>query len=32
MVTTVFLPMVRRARTPMEGRALLKAVERRFIW
>jgi uncharacterized membrane protein len=32
MVTTVILPIVRRARTPAEGRALLDAVERRFIW
>lgn len=32
MVTTVILPMVRRARTPTEGRALLEAVERRFVW
>jgi uncharacterized membrane protein len=31
MVTTVILPMVRRARTPPEGQALLEAVERRFI-
>ena len=32
MVTTVILPMVRRARMPKEGQALLEAVERRFIW
>ena len=32
MVTTVILPMVRRARMPTEGQALLEAVERRFIW
>lgn len=32
MVTTVILPMVRRARTPTEGRTLLEAVERRFVW
>ena len=32
MVTTVILPMVRRARMPTEGQALLEAVERSFIW
>ena len=32
MVTTVILPMARRARTSMEGQTLLEAVERRFIW
>lgn len=32
MVTTVILPMVRRAQTPAEGQVLLDAVERRFIW
>jgi uncharacterized membrane protein len=32
MVTTVILPLVRRARTPAEGQALLKAVKRRFVW
>jgi uncharacterized membrane protein len=32
MVTTVILPMVRRARIPTEGQMLLEAVERRFIW
>jgi len=32
MVTTVILPMVRRARTPTEGQVLLEAVERRFVW
>lgn len=32
MVTTVILPMVRRASTPAEGQALLQAVERRFVW
>jgi uncharacterized membrane protein len=32
MVTTVILPMVRRARTPTEGQTLLEAVERRFVW
>lgn len=32
MVTTVILPLVRRARTPAEGRALMEAVERRFVW
>jgi uncharacterized membrane protein len=32
MVTTVILPMVRRARMPTEGQAPLEAVERRFIW
>ena len=32
MVTTVILPMVRRAQVPTEGQALLEAVERRFIW
>ena len=31
MVTTVILPVVRRARMPTEGQALLEAVERRFI-
>jgi uncharacterized membrane protein len=31
MVTTVILPMVRRAQIPTEGHALLEAVERRFI-
>jgi uncharacterized membrane protein len=32
MVTTVILPMVRRARTPAEGQMVLQAVERRFVW
>jgi uncharacterized membrane protein len=32
MVTTVILPMVRRAQIPTEGQMLLEAVERRFIW
>ena len=32
MVTTVILPMVRRAPMPAEGQVLLEAVERRFIW
>jgi uncharacterized membrane protein len=32
MVTTVILPIVRRARTPTEGQVLFDAVERRFIW
>ena len=32
MITTVILPLVRRAPTATEGRALLQAVERRFIW
>lgn len=32
MVTTVILPMARRARMPTEGQALFDAVERRFIW
>jgi uncharacterized membrane protein len=32
MVTTVILPMVRRARTPTEGQTLLEAMERRFVW
>jgi uncharacterized membrane protein len=32
MVTTVILPMVRRARIPTEGQVLLDALERRFIW
>ena len=32
MVTTVILPVVRRARMPTEGQALLEAVEQRFIW
>jgi uncharacterized membrane protein len=32
MVTTVILPMVRRAGTPTEGQTLLEAVERRFVW
>jgi uncharacterized membrane protein len=32
MVTTVILPIVRRARTPREGQVLFDAVERRFIW
>jgi len=32
MVTTVILPMVRRARMPTEGQALLETVERSFIW
>jgi uncharacterized membrane protein len=32
MVTTVILPMVRRAQTPAEGQGLLATVERRFIW
>lgn len=31
-VTTVILPMVRRAGTPAAGLALFEAVERRFIW
>jgi uncharacterized membrane protein len=32
MVTTVILPMVRRAQTSAEGQRLLDTVERRFIW
>ena len=32
MVTTVILPMVRRAQMPAEGQVLLEAVEGRFIW
>jgi uncharacterized membrane protein len=32
MVTTVILPMVRRAPMPADGLVLLEAVERRFIW
>jgi uncharacterized membrane protein len=32
MVTTVILPMVRRAQKPTDGQVLLEAVERRFIW
>ena len=32
MVTTVILPIVRRAQTPAEGQVLLNTVERRFIW
>jgi uncharacterized membrane protein len=32
MVTTVILPMVRRAPMPADGQVLLEAVERRFIW
>jgi uncharacterized membrane protein len=32
MVTTVILPVVRRARTPTQGQELLNAVERRFVW
>ncbi len=32
MVTSVILPMVRRARMSAEGQALLEAVERRFAW
>jgi hypothetical protein len=32
MVTTVILPIFRRARMPTEGQVLFDAVERRFIW
>lgn len=32
MVTTVLLPLVRRAKSAGEGLALLQAVERRFVW
>jgi uncharacterized membrane protein len=32
MVTTVILPMVRRAQTPAQGQGLLDTVEQRFIW
>jgi uncharacterized membrane protein len=32
MVTTVILPMVRRAPMLADGQVLLEAVERRFIW
>jgi uncharacterized membrane protein len=32
MVTTVILPLVRRAPMPAKGQVLLEAVERRFIW
>lgn len=32
MVTTVVLPLIRRARAPRERLAFFEAVERRFIW